>query len=270
MLAACTIAAFLALAQPPLAGPKVGTTQAAPATTLIEHDFDGAVKVPEVPPEEKALHLLGLDAPEATPAQREALAAARRVLEARAKFIDDFVVNNVPLLTMFGNAENTGDKRDQVMLALEAMRKFAPMIEGGTLREQVAACLPEGDRARYEAMLDEFWAALVRDRAKRPKADGTRPGRLETIIGAKLESFGREGERAFERVQYSGALLYHYATKDLRLTPHQKRVLRELAEEHAAKGDDVTDEDNRRLFTRALAVLRVDQRPKFIKNLRGL
>ncbi|GJQ29515.1 MAG: hypothetical protein HBSAPP03_13990 [Phycisphaerae bacterium] len=255
---------------PPLAGPRVDEAPAPARVTLIERDFDGAVKIPELPPEEVALSLLGLEAPGATAEQREAHAAARRVLEERAKFIDDFVVNNIPLLTMFGNAENTGDKLDQFMLGLEALRKFAPLREKGSLRSRLAAALPEAERARYETLLDEFWLALEKDRARRPKADGTKPNRLEILLGAKLESFGREGERSFARVQYSGELLYHYATRGLTLTPLQKRRLRELAADHAARGDNVTEADNRRLFARALGVLRVEQRPKFIRNLRGL
>ncbi len=256
--------------EPPLAGPRIERPAATSRVTLVERDFDGAVKLPEIPPEEVAMDLLDLDGAEATEAQRAALAAARKVLEERAKFIDDFVVNNIPLLTMFGNAENTGDKLDQVMLALEALRKFSPLMEKGPLRVRLAAVLPEVDRAKFEGLLDEFWLAVEKDRARKPKADGSRPNRLEILIGAKLESFGREGERAFARVQYSGALLYSYATKGLTLTPQQKRQLRELSETHAAKGDDVTEEDNRKLFVRALGVLRVEQRPRFIKNLRGL
>lgn len=256
--------------EPPLAGPRVEKTATPARATLVERDFDGAVKIPEMPPEEVALGLLGLDGAEATPEQKEALAAARKVLEQRAKFIDDFVVHNIPLLTMFGNAENTGDKLDQVMLALEALRKFSPLMEEGTLRAKLAAVLPEAERTRFEGLLDEFWLALEKDRARKPKADGSRPNRIEILIGAKLESFGREGERSFARVQYSGELLYSYATKGLILTPMQKRQIRELAESHAAKGDEVTEEDNRTLFVRALGVLRVEQRPRFIKNLRGL
>lgn len=254
---------------PPLAGPTAHPPQSAPAT-LVERSFNGEVKPPEIPPEEAALSLLSLNAPDSSALQRQAHDAAQGILAERAKFIDDFVVNNVPLLTMFGNAENTGDKLDQLMLALEAMRKFRPLYEKGTLQRRLADVLPEPDRDQFESVLREYWSALVQDRHARPKADGKRPGRIEVVLGAKLESFGKEVERSFQRVLYSGELIYAYATKDLKLTKLQQRRLRELSAEHAAKGENVTEQDNRRLFVRAIFILDEEQRPRFIRNLKGL
>ncbi|CAG0963492.1 hypothetical protein PHYC_00856 [Phycisphaerales bacterium] len=272
MILPCILAAWSLIwptaPDPPLAGPTAAP--AAATSTLVEVSFNGEVKPTEVPPEEAALQLLRLDAPDATEVQRQAHAAAQGILAARAKFIDDFVVDNIPLLTMFGNAENTGDKFDQLMLAIEAMRKFRPLHEKGPLQQRIAGVLPEPDRERFDTLLGEYRAALVADRHRRPKADGKRPGRIEIVLTSKLESFGREVERSFQRVLYSGDLVYRYATRGLKLTREQQRRLRELTSEHAAKGENATEADNRRLFGRAILLLDEEQRPRFIKNLKGL
>lgn len=269
-LAALALVACLAQPESPLAGPRVVNPPAMPRLSITQRVFDGTVKMPEVSPEEAALEQLKLDGPEASESQRESHTRARAVLAARARFMDEFVLGNIPLLTMFGNAENTGDGLDQFMLALEAVRKFKPLTDKGRLADLIAAELSTEDRARYNRVLAEFWSDLARDRAQHRKPDGKRPGRVEVILGAKLESFGREVERSFTRVQYSGELLYQYATKGMRLTKNQERRLRELVGEHAAKGEEVTEEDNKRLFAGAWIILEPRQRGRLVRNLKGL
>jgi hypothetical protein len=264
-VALCSVASAPAPTPPPLAGPKVGVP--APRATLVELDLQGRVRIPEEPPEEAALALLGLDRPDAPRAQREAHARAREILARRARILDEFVVGNIPLLNMLNTSR---DERERFLLILEAGRRLAPLTRDGTLREQIARCLPDEDRVRFGALLDEFWSAVVRERRTVRRPDGKRPGRIEILAQVRLESLGREIERAFRRIVESGELLYRSATRGLTLTPAQRRELREISAVFARLGDGGREDEKRRLFTRALLVLDVEQRPKFIRNLKGL
>ncbi|MDX2132122.1 MAG: hypothetical protein SFY69_08725 [Planctomycetota bacterium] len=255
-------------ARPPLSGPVV-PPRLAPALSLVERAFDGSVRAPDRPPEEAALDALGLTAPDATPAQRAAWEAASGVLAERARMLDHAVGTNIDLLVMLSVAEGTDDGLDKLMLGLKAYEVLAPLRAKGTLRAQIAGVLPEPERAEFERLLDEYWGSLVRDRRAQPKPDGGRPARGEIILAARGESFGREVERSFQRLVKSGELIYRYATRGIRLSVPQQRRLRELAADHAAKGDNASEEDNRRLFLGALRTLHVWQRPRFVRNLQG-
>lgn len=267
------LAASIAPAQPPappLAGPRiVEDAPAADRPSLLARGFDGLVLVPEIPPEEAALRALGLDAPDASPERRAAHDAILALLAERARALDDILADNLDLLVMLGVAEGTDDGLDKLMLGLKAYEVLAPLRAKGPLRAQVRALLPAGDQSAYDEALDEFWRAIVRDRRAQRKADGKRPARGEVVLAVRGESFGREVERSFQRLVASGELIYRYATRGITLTRPQQRRLRELAADHAAKGDRASDDDNRRLFLGALRTLSVSQRPRFIRNLRG-
>ncbi len=50
-----------------------------------------------------------------------------------------------------------------------------------------------------------------------------RAPRIEVVAAAKVESFGQEIARAFERLLKSGDLVFTLVTKDLKLTEAQNR-----------------------------------------------
>jgi hypothetical protein len=254
---------------PPLGGPKVQERAARP--TIITRNFDGSVKPPEGTAEEAALDLLGLGAMGASPEDREAEERARTILAKRGRVLEDFVYENVALLTELDTAGNTGDKADQLGLLAEAFRRLAPLREAGPLSSQIRAALPEGKGGEFDRILREYWEAVIADRMSRPKPKGGFPSRLEAIAGARLESLGKEIERSFYRLLMSGEFIYRVATRGLTLTPEQSRRLREVIEEHyRVTGGNDDEAANKRLFAKSIAVLDDDQKPRFIRNLREL
>ena len=244
----------------PLAGPRI---VAAPHTTIIERGFDGLVKPAEPTPEEAVLDLLSL-----SDAER---AATRAVLVDRARVLDAFITNNIPLLTQFGVAAGTGNKKDQAALAYAALLKLKPLTDAGPLQDQIAAALSSENAARFETILKDYWDAYVADRRRVRKPDGTFPNRLEIMAGAKLESLGREGERAFKQMLGGGDLIYEYLFKGVDLRPEQAGTLREMVADFAqrTKGEP-TNQQNVALFFRIMAVLEGAQKQRFATNIRGL
>ncbi|MCE7973109.1 MAG: hypothetical protein DYG92_02105 [Leptolyngbya sp. PLA1] len=254
---------------PPLGGPKVREEPARP--TIITRNFDGSVKPPEGTAEEAVLDLLGLGSMGASPEDHEAAERVRVILAKRGKVLEDFVFDNVALLTKLDTAGNTGDKADQLALLAEAFRKLAPLREGGPLSSQIRAALPRGKAEQFDAILREYWEAVIADRMSRAKPEGGFPSRLEAIAAARLESLGREIERSFYRLLMSGEFIYRVATRGLTLTPEQSRRLRAVIEEHyRVTGGNDDEAANRRLFAKSIAVLDDDQKPRFIRNLREL
>jgi len=235
----------------------------------VERTFNGEVKLPDSTPEEAALKALDLGGAGATPAQRDALGRARDILNERAAFLDELVASNLDLLGRLDGADSRpgGEK---AALAWAVWEKVRPLREKGMLQDRVREVLPDADRARFDALLKEFWGATIAQRSTQLKPDGKKPGRIEIISAVRFESFGKEVERSFYRVVQSGRLLFEYSTRNLKLTKEQERSLRDLAAEHAKKGDNASEEDNRKLFLRALFVLDESQRPKFIRNLKGM
>lgn len=256
----------------PLGGPKVQEQASRP--TIITRNFDGSVKPPEGTAEEAVLELLsvgGAGAMGASPEERGAGERVRVILAKRGKVLEDFVFENVALLTKLDTAGNTGDKADQLRLLAEAFRQLAPLREGGPLSSQIRAALAEAKGAEFDLILREYWEAVIADRMSRAKPEGGFPSRLEAIAGARLESLGKEIERSFYRLLMSGEFIYRVATRGLTLTPEQSRRLRAVIEEHyRLTGGNDDEAANRRLFARSIAVLDDDQKPRFIRNLREL
>lgn len=253
----------------PLSGPRVQEQASRP--TIIARNFDGSVKPPEGTAEEAVLELLGLTAMGASPEEQEAGERVRVILAKRGKVLEDFVFENVALLTKLDTAGNTGDKADQLRLLAEAFRQLAPLREGGPLSSQIKAALPEAKGAEFDLILREYWEAVIADRMSRAKPEGGLPSRLEAIAGARFESLGKEIERSFYRLLMSGEFIYRVATRGLTLTPEQSRRLRAVIEDHyRVTGGNDDEAANKRLFARSIAVLDDDQKPRFIRNLREL
>lgn len=256
----------------PLGGPKVREQPSRP--TIIVRNFDGSVKPPEGTAEEAVIELLGVGgagAMGASPEEQQAGERVRVILATRGKVLEDFVFENVALLTKLDTAGNTGNKADQLRLLAEAFRQLAPLREGGPLSSQIKAALPEAKGVEFELILREYWEAVIADRMSRAKPEGGFPSRLEAIAGARLESLGKEIERSFYRLLLSGEFIYRVATRGLTLTPEQSRRLRAVIEEHyRVTGGNDDEAANKRLFAKSIAVLDDDQKPRFIRNLREL
>ncbi len=246
----------------PLAGPKVGGDAAKPAS-LLKFDFSGRVAPTEEPPEFEALKHLDLPA------------SVARTVDAirleRSRFLDDFVASNVDLLVKFGSAGAAQNVPDLLLLTHEALGPLRPLVEAGPLGTRVRAVLPTEFRERYDEALGAYWKAVIADGQRTLDKDGNTPPVAGIVIKVRLESFGRELERAFYRVEKSGDFLYTYLVGDLGLTGEPAARVRELFADFAEAGGDNADERTKALVgSGVLAHLTPEQTLKLIRRLQGL
>ncbi len=243
--------------KPALAGPSVAP--AAPATGIVAFDFNGEVRRHDTTPEEAAVEKLNLD--------REIRARVRKVLNRRDAIIDEFVAGNIDLLTKFAAAAGGNDKLDQAMLGVEALQKLAPLREGGSLWEQVKAALPENAAEKFDAIMSEYWDAVVAEGKRKKNDKGKERSRFEIVAEERVTSFGREIERSFYRQQYSGNIIIGYLTQGLDLTEDQKIRLRQMSLEFSRDSEtEPTEEEQQKLVLEMLSILTEAQRAKVIKR----
>lgn len=259
---AVLLAAFLAAAaaarqpspQPDaavLAGPAVRQARDA-RPTLVEYAYDGSVKRTEVAPEEAALRLLDL-----SPAER---AAADAVLAERAAMLDRFVSDNLDLLLRLGAAAQGEDKAEKLRLIFQALRRTEPLRARGSLAHQLRDALEPAARRRFDALLAEYWDAVVAER-RRAAPDGG-GGRLAVLADERLKAFGREVERAFYRLaDPAGEREFNDLLAAARLRPEQESRIRRMAEEFivAARFRPTPDQE-RAFILRVTAMLDENQR----------
>lgn len=245
----------------PLAGPTVIDSKDI-HPSLVQSDFDGRIKLVDGSPEEAALKLLKLD--------EEQRKAAEAVFADRAHLLDEFVAENLLLLGQMDTADKAGDKKTQGALLVKALQELRPVLDKGKLEDRIAETIPADREPEYRALLKEYWAAIVKDRRSVPKPDGKRPGRIEVMAQAKLETFGKEVERSYQRIEQSGELAFRYIFKGVTLAPEQKGKIRELFALHAqqTKGN-ASEKENGELFLAVLPHLTPDQAKLVMKNIKG-
>lgn len=245
---------------PVLAGPRVNPGEQPKG--IVSFDFNGAVRRHDTTPEEAAVEKLDLD---------EAVRAkVRAVLLRRDAIIDGFVAGNLDLLTKLGAAFGGGDKLDQAALGLEAYRKLAPLREGGSLWEQVRAALPGAPGARFDALMNEYWDAVVAEGKRTRNEQGKERSRFEIVSAERLAILGKEIERSFARQQYSGGIVIGYFTQDLTLTEAQRARVRQMSIEFAqGSGAEATEQQQQqqKLLVELMSILDADQRAKVMKRL---
>lgn len=258
MLAAFVLTA--ATAAQPLSGPS--TTTHAHHPTVLHFDFAGRVQRPEQPVEAAAAALLALDAP--------TRARVQAILDRRAATLDDLIGDNLDLLIQLQGAEAAGKAR-QVDLLMRAWQRMKPLRDQGPLRTAIRAELPSPAAAEFDRLLDEYWAAVVREVHSHPGDDGKTPARLQVVIGEQFQSLGREIARSFERMLKSGDLVYAYISKDLGLNEKQQAKVRTLINEFVEKhGDNAGGKQLAWLVVQVLAELEPKQRVEVVRRLRKL
>src|ERR1051325_9562478 len=157
----------------PLAGRPVSTEP--DKSTLVSRDFQGVIRLPEPTIVEAAVKALKLEGDE-----KDKVDA---VLRARAIVLDQFVEQNLGLLTRFGNAEHSTDGKEKFLLAVEAFSKLEPLREKGPLDKQVKAAMSDSHGKEFDGLLRAYWDALAADDAKLPKPKG----RIGVVMDAKLK-----------------------------------------------------------------------------------
>jgi hypothetical protein len=258
-LIACSVARAQSGDQPAvLGGPAIAETPA--HATLVARDFNGSVRRPETTPEEAALSLLNL--PE------EARKGALAIFQRRAAVIDKFVSENLDLLNKLGTS--SGNKLEQFALGMEAFQKLEKVWSGGPLWEQVKAALPEEPAKKFDALMREYWDALIEEGKKTPNEEGKKRGRFEVVVAERAQIFFKEVEHSFTRQAESGMLFVTYLTQDLDLTESQKQRVRQMSLEFARKyGTKPTEEEQKFLFLDVVSILDEKQREKFMKKVTG-
>lgn len=246
----------------PLAGPTVNV-RAQGGPSIVERDASGALKLPEPTPEEAAIRVIDLE-----PAAR---ARVERVLTRRSLVLDEFVLDNLDLLTKFGQAEASGNKVDQFILLDEAGRRLGPLWKQGKLADRLREALPEARRGEFDRVLREFWSELVRDRQAKPNDQGQRRSAFEILIEARLQTLGQELQSAFGRAEKSGELVFRVLFKGIELTDDQRARARELIGAHVETfGDAAGEKENAALFFALQGMLTTDQKRLLVTNLKGL
>jgi hypothetical protein len=248
-------------ASPPLAGPRA--IAPAPSATLVVYDFTGRLRRPDIPPEAAAAALLALD--------DHARAAVEAALARRAAILDAFVRENLDLLTQIGTAGATGDKLDQLGLAQLAYTKLQPLRSQGTLQEVIRAALPTDAAARFDAALDEYWRAVVREGQREPGENGNPRHGVQAVIEERLRTLGREIELSFERQLRSGDILFSYLTAGLQLRPEQAVRIRQAVADVVERTDVESDKRAQALLGASiLAYLDPQQAAAFILKVKKL
>ncbi len=256
-----SVAAERASAQDaPLAGPALAGVER--ETSLVRVDYEGRVRRLEVPPEEAALELLGLDA--------GTLAAARRVISERAAVMDRIVLDNLDLFPQFAAAEQAGDKLGQLRLFLEFVRITEPLRQRGTLGEELRAVLPEGVRARLDRLVSDYWRAVAAERVPRAKAEGATVRAGEAMRQERFEALGRELERSYARLSASESFFVEYLLRGLGLSEHQEKRIRAIIGEYDARAmRGATEAEQAEAFLGVIALLNEKQREAFLERLKG-
>jgi hypothetical protein len=247
----------------PLGGPKVAERKE--VTSLVQRGFDGKVQRVGGAPEIAALRLLKL-----VPEERKGVEA---ITTQRAKVLDAFVSDNLPMLTDFQSLAAIGDKKQTLKALSAAAPKLKDLWKDGSLQVQVRAALPADKREKFDALIDEYWKAVIDERlaAGEKEDDGKPKSRLSIMIDERLKSLGKEIEQSFQRVLYSGDLIYKIIAKDLTLTAQQEAEIRQLCAEYASVTKlNPTKEQEKSFGLKVLGKLTNEQQLIVIERFKGM
>ena len=180
LLACVSIASLMtgALAQDganPLGGPPVAEPTAAEA---VEMGLDGSVEAPEGP--------VGVAALKAIELPEEQGEAVEAILAERASVVDSIIVESyddvLEMVNGFQSARGGGAadgqedaraaSRKMMQLVVQLRRVMKPLMDRGTLEEEIAGVLTDAQLEQYQSVVDTLHvAARVRDMANRGQRD---------------------------------------------------------------------------------------------------
>lgn len=261
MFAACSAvyAQESATAEPALAGPKVSPTRKAPS--LVQREFDGRLKRIEGEPVAAALDLLELD-----PAAR---AAADGVLAERAAELDALVRDNLKEIAELASARQAGDQARVRPLLRGLLAKAGPVLRKGAVVDQVAAVIPPDAGAELKRLVEEYAKAGLEDRMTSntgegmPRTRGGEPSRMRAEITERLNGFGTELRRAYERVFGERSREFQELIADLGLSPEQESRVQQIFTDLFQKTyGKPTRQQSTKAFFEAYALLDAEQRAR--------
>ena len=244
----------------PLGGPAIEQSD---AHSLVVYEYTGQIQELGLPPAEAALELLDLDGATAE--------AVGRVLTARAMLAEQLIIDNFDLVSQSDAIEASGSKLEKGVFFLRVLRALHPLIERGSLEDEIRAVLPESLAAEYDTLLDEYWHAVGAARVEAAQAHGGKLRLRKAIREARRDQLGKEVELAAKRALESERFAVDYLTRGLGLTTEQEARIRDLVTGFVADTmGDADERDKQRLFVGVLAFLNDQQRTILIDRIKGL
>ncbi len=240
-----------------LSGPQV---REGAHESLVERGFDGRIRPLTTSPEERAVALLRLD--EATRARVET------ILDERSAILDRVLVDNLDLLLQFQSARASGSATRQLSILRTFVRKLEPLRRRGSLRDEIARVLPEDQRARFEAMIDEYEDALEAQARADARARGERFQPLAYRIRRNLERLGQDIAASYERAIGSRVAELEAFLERASLSPASEREVRRIITEFGQQTMlRPTPADKRRLVRDLWNAVRPEERIRLIRAL---
>jgi hypothetical protein len=283
-LVASGSAAFAQVNPPPAAQPAKPATPAAPGEqpkpaplqqpgtitnvdltgqpSLIKHNEKGELLRPDIPPDEAALELIGMDASEKE--------AVTQLLTARSAILDHVLSENLPLLLKFQGISSDDTQKEQMQALKDLITKaMNPLRDMGSLRDQVAPLLAPPIADRYKAILADYWAAVSQEDSTK-KARG-QPMTPEQIRGMEtMLSYGQEIRRSYDRKVEAQIDRLPAMVAAAKPTAEQQEKIKAATDAYVTKGAGKPTASNKReLFTNVLKDLNYDQRIAVLGQLYG-
>lgn len=243
-----------------LSGPSV---EPAEDRTLVAYEYSGELQELGLPPAEAALDLMSLD-----PDTAERVAA---VIAERAHLAEQLVADNFELFIQAETIEAGGNGLEKGWFFVRVVKVLYPLIERGSLEDEIRPLLPEADAVEFDALLDEYWQAVGQARVDEARARGDRLRLRKAVRAARRDQIGKEVELAAQRALESERFAVDYLTKGLELSAFQKTKIESLVNEHLGRTmGEPSEADNAKLFVGVLAFLDENQRQQMIERIRGV
>lgn len=210
-----------------LGGPAVEERPEGRAT-LVRWGYDGRLERLETTPEQAAVELLEL-----TPMQRDAVDG---VLARRMAVFDEVVIESLDLAVRFDSARALKDWGAMRALVFGIVGRLGQLIEGGPARVQIAEALPAEEAERFEALVDEYYRAMLADEKKLAEREGRRFKPIDAALTARGAELEREVERAIKRSAAMGDAGFDIFLQAMGLAPEVESMIRQrsiaFANEH--------------------------------------
>lgn len=246
--------------EPALSGPKVKEAAAKP--TLVEKDFNGRLKRPEMPAEELALKLMKID--DATRAKVDV------ILGQRAAILDKAFIEHIDLVVQISNAGQSGDKAEALKLFQEFAKYLEPLKARGKLMDEIRGCLPEEQKEPYKELVTEYHAALVKAAMEEAHAKGEELTLRQAAGKEMLAAIGQEIRRSYERQILSKTADYEKLIASLNLKPEQESKVRGYVTDYVQETKyKATAEQKKALFLRIYGRLNAEQRKTLVEYYRS-
>lgn len=243
-----------------LAGPSV---EPAEPHTLVTYEYSGQLQELGLPPAEAALDLLDLD-----PMTAERVSD---VIAERARLAEQLIADNFELFIQAETVEASGKALEKGWFFVRVLKVLYPLIERGSLEDEIRPLLPEMTGDEFDALLDEYWQAVGQARVEDARPKGDRLRLRKAVREARRDQIGKEVELAAERALASERFAVQYLTKGLELNEFQQTKIQSLINDHMGRTmGEPTEGDTAQLFIGVLAFLNETQRAEMLERIKGV